>query len=691
VCCASWPSTNHKKGCGRRGASASGGCGGGRHRRLLKVQCSASSVPSRVAAKGEEEEEEARPGEGLDVVSSRREALWEKRFQDLRAFKAEHGHLVVPVSRPRSSLKSWVAYQRLLRRRGTLSPQRQDALEALGFCWEPLAKGAAKGERGLGVIAKARWEKRFQELRAFEAAHGHLVVPTRGPWCTLSRWVAYQSLKRERGTLSRERQDALEELGFRWEESDGGGPKAGGVAKAKWEKRFTELRAFKAAHGHLVVPARGPWCSLCSWVYRQRLLRRRGTLSLERGDALRELGFRWEPANAVVGATGRAAAASRGGDGVRCSSTHDEKWAMKFEELRGFCKAHGHTRVPSNTKLHLWLHNQRRVCAKGALCDERRASLQAIGVDFRVKPRVAWAARLGELRAFRDAHGHCAVPATWRHNKTLGSWVAAQRKHHRAGTLSAERKDALEQLGFEWERKRLASTASSSRSFHVRQNASPWALVGNGGGGSGGNEGRRADVTWIGGPEVEAEQQQQQQRSDEEEEEEGVGNVLVGGWGKGSSAYEEKQQYVFNRINGWWNGDGGDEKRWRDARGKVRAMRYNYAIQAKQRRIKPDIVIEVEEIEGNQIWGLVIEVDEFAHRRGKHYGWRAEEERMQELQATLDVPLKIVRFNPDPDVANPMALEDRTHALVEHVVESMRSAPVRDLEVAYVMYGLRVC
>ena len=40
---------------------------------------------------------------------------------------------------------------------------------------------------------------------------------------------------------------------------------------------------------------------------------------------------------------------------------------------------------------------------------------------------------------------------------------------------------------------------------------------------------------------------------------------------------------------------------------------------------------------------------------------------------------------------NPMALKDRTHALVEHVVERMRSAPVRDLEVAYVMYGLRVC
>ena len=562
--------------------------------------------------------------------------------------------------------------------------------------------------------AEARWEKRFQELRAFKAEHGHLVVPSSGQWVALSRWVAYQSSKRERGTLRRERRVALEELGFRWEESDGGGGPIAGVAKAKWEKRFRELRAFKAEHGHLAVPAKGAWCSLSSWVAYQRLLRRRGTLSPERKAVLQEIGLRWEPprskkgAGAGVGAgagarqRGTAAAVgTRGGITAAASGgTQDEKWAVKVEELRSFSKANGHTRVPSNTKLHLWLHNQRRACAKGSLSNERRASLEAVGVDFRVKTRVSWEARLDELRAFRDAHGHCAVPATWRHNKTLGSWVAAQRKQHRAGTLRAERKEALEQLGFEWERIRRPGSAGS---LHLRQNVSPWALVAKngGGGGTGGGGGRRIDVMWIGGvPEVEAERGEQsgQKYADDAEEDDehdncsykgdddGVVNVLVGGWGKGSSAYEEKQQYVFNRIDGWWKGDGGDETRWRDARGKVRAMRYNYVVQAKQRRIKPDIVIEVEEIEGNQIWGLVIEVDEFAHRRGKHYSWRAEEERMQELQATLDVPLKIVRFNPDPDVANPMVLEERTHALVEHIVESMRRAPVRDLEVAYVMY-----
>ena len=30
--------------------------------------------------------------------------------------------------------------------------------------------------------------------------------------------------------------------------------------------------------------------------------------------------------------------------------------------------------------------------------------------------------------------------------------------------------------------------------------------------------------------------------------------AVVNGWGKASSAYEEKQQFVFDRIDGWWRG-----------------------------------------------------------------------------------------------------------------------------------------
>ena len=81
---------------------------------------------------------------------------------------------------------------------------------------------------------------------------------------------------------------------------------------------------------------------------------------------------------------------------------------------------------------------------------------------------------------------------------------------------------------------------------------------------------------------------------------------------------------------------------------------------------------------------MVIEVDEFAHKR---YSFENEEERMRGLQAALGVPLKIVRFNPDPTTANSSNLDERTDMLVRHVVESvLLTAPVRDLEVEYFLY-----
>ena len=162
--------------------------------------------------------------------------------------------------------------------------------------------------------------------------------------------------------------------------------------------------------------------------------------------------------------------------------------------------------------------------------------------------------------------------------------------------------------------------------------------------------------------------------------------AVVNGWGKASSAYEEKQQFVFDRIDEWWRGAQPDDLvglASTSARRRVRAMRYNYAVKAQDRKIKPDIVLEVDE-GSDGIWGLVIEVDEFAHKR---YSFENEEERMRGLQAALGVPLKIVRFNPDPTTANASNLDERTEMLLRHVVESvLLTAPVRDLEVEYFLY-----
>ena len=62
--------------------------------------------------------------------------------------------------------------------------------------------------------------------------------------------------------MSADRARQLDSLGFRW----------GKVWEENWNDRYEELRRYRAAHGHCLVPthAAGPHKPLATWVIRQR-------------------------------------------------------------------------------------------------------------------------------------------------------------------------------------------------------------------------------------------------------------------------------------------------------------------------------------------------------------------------------------------------------------------------------------
>jgi hypothetical protein len=62
--------------------------------------------------------------------------LWEQGVNRLRQYKAEHGHVLVPLryKTPEGfKLGSWVARKRQSCSRGTLKPEQMQCLEDLGF------------------------------------------------------------------------------------------------------------------------------------------------------------------------------------------------------------------------------------------------------------------------------------------------------------------------------------------------------------------------------------------------------------------------------------------------------------------------------------------------------------------------------------------------------------------------------
>ena len=98
------------------------------------------------------------------------------------------------------NLGNWVSVQRMAK--DTLSPERRQRPESIGFIWDPLA---------------ADWEEGFTALMQFQIREGHCRVHAKlkeGKF-NLGRWISRQRAVKD--TLSPERKQRLESLeGWIW-------------------------------------------------------------------------------------------------------------------------------------------------------------------------------------------------------------------------------------------------------------------------------------------------------------------------------------------------------------------------------------------------------------------------------------------------------------------------------------------
>ena len=128
---------------------------------------------------------------------------WESRYCELVKFKEVHGHDNVPDSWPEKlRLARWVMTQRQMNRKGKLSQDRIQKLEAIGFVW-------CRQDHG--------WYKIYWRLVNYKKVHVNCDVPLM--WKEdpqLGSWVIKQRYWRKKGLLKNERIRKLDEVGMRW-------------------------------------------------------------------------------------------------------------------------------------------------------------------------------------------------------------------------------------------------------------------------------------------------------------------------------------------------------------------------------------------------------------------------------------------------------------------------------------------
>lgn len=141
---------------------------------------------------------------------------WTEKFEELLLFRREHGHCLVPNSFPENqALAQWVKRQRyqyklkLENKRSTMSDERVNALDRVGFVWFSHA---------------AVWDEHIQELQEFKRLNGHCNVPSRyaenrqlAVWVKRQRrqYKFYQDGKPS--SMTPQRILRLEAIGFMWD------------------------------------------------------------------------------------------------------------------------------------------------------------------------------------------------------------------------------------------------------------------------------------------------------------------------------------------------------------------------------------------------------------------------------------------------------------------------------------------
>jgi hypothetical protein len=94
------------------------------------------------------------------------------------------------------------------------------------------------------------------------------------------------------------------------------------------------------------------------------------------------------------------------------------------------------------------------------LTDQREKALQDMNFIWDSHGE-AWQERFESLKVFRIKHEHTNVPASYEADKALAIWVKCQRRQMRLrrkgakSTLTQERIEAMESLGFDWNPRNL--------------------------------------------------------------------------------------------------------------------------------------------------------------------------------------------------------------------------------------------
>ena len=323
----------------------------------------------------------------LRYVSERLTRTWEDWYNLAKVYYEHHGNLNISRSfktingyeydESGLNLGVWLSFQRMMKKKGTLSKEREDALFAIGMVFD---------------VLEAQWNEMYALAQNYYRHYGNLNVPRSFKTINgyeydefglnLMKWIDIQRREQKKGTLRKEREDALLAIGMIFNGRE-----------AQWHETYELAKKYYAHHGNLNVPRNfkttngyeydEAGLNLGKWLTNQRLMKKKCTLSKEREEALLAIGMVFD--------------------------VYEVQWQEMYGLAKKYYEHHGNLNVPSRFKtingyeynedglnLGFWINYQRTAYKNGTLSKEREEALLAIGMAFNIKKNKSFIKKLCE-------------------------------------------------------------------------------------------------------------------------------------------------------------------------------------------------------------------------------------------------------------------------------------------------------
>ena len=307
------------------------------------------------------------------------------------------------------------------------------------------------------------WEDKYNLAKVYYETYGNLEIPVSFKTfngkdydengIALGVWINNQRTSKKKGTLSRERENLLLQIGMRFDNKKN---------TMSWEEMYALAKVYYETYDNLEIPSEFKTFNgkdydkngyaLGQWIVTQRKNKKKGFLSQDRETLLLQIGMRFNSKNL--------------------------SWEEWYALAKVYYETYGNLEIPSKFKtfngkdydengfaLGIWIHTQRTSKKNGTLSREREEMLLQIGMRFDNKI-LLWEEWYALAKVYYETYGNLEIPQKFKtfngkdydeNGFALGAWINHQRISKKNGALSSEREILLNNIGMIWDTRKNKS------------------------------------------------------------------------------------------------------------------------------------------------------------------------------------------------------------------------------------------